>query len=356
MSVDCVEITAEHLPAVRELLLQHWRRNWTPEVVDRFLRWRLLERPIWTSIAALDGDRCVAFVDSFVRPYSINGRQLLMREASEWVCLPEYRPLVSLKVLQSLMKKDEPIITTSASDVATGVLSRMKWELVCQQEQYVMPLGIGALVKGFVQKFDADLFGALPPFIGQILPFRFRRPRRFAHPDQSATVSEICSTEEISDIRPPDHTFALYALADHNELSWFRNAPEGEGKFIWLKFSIGGKPVGLSMSRLFRQGPYRGAKLLHLQSTKHDPETYSWLLSETSLELAKRGAHWIDARFTCPMIATALETIGYRKTKSWPIYVWPRDRFNLEGEIFVGGMMGEHGLHPYPYRSNAVLS
>ena len=117
---------------------------------------------------------------------------------------------------------------------------------------------------------------------------------------------------------------------------------------IDLVKQLKGEIVGLSLSRVFREGPYQAARLLHVQSTRHDPEIYAWMASETSRHLAASGVHWIEARSTCPMIVNAFEAIGYMKGKSFPVYWWPGNHEDLDSSIFVNGMRGEEALMPYP--------
>ncbi len=348
MAVTCVDVTAEHLPAVRQLLMLYWERQWPDGVADDFLRWRLFDRPDWAAVAAFDGDRCVAFIDSFVRPYTVDGRRVRVRETGEWFCLPDYRPLASLKVLQALMKKPEPIVATTNSEVTKAVLPKLKWQVVCEQQQCVFAAGVGVAVKGLTKRLKMQL-STLPDITGTLLPFRFRKPRRLAPPSEPASVRAIASADDLPDLPPPEDSFALYALADRTTARWFSAAPDGEGRFIWLAFELNGETVGLSLSRIFREGPYKAARLLHVQSARHDPETYGWIASETSCHLAASGVHWIEARSTSEMIVSALETTGYMKGAAFPVYWWPGDdRVELDGSILLNGMRGEEALMPYP--------
>lgn len=354
MGLAYVDVTAEHIPALRQLLLRYWERNWTSDVADRFLHWRILERPEWAAVAAFDGDDCVALIDSFIRPYTLGGRRVRVRETCDWICLPDYRPFVGLRVLQSMMKQPEPIITTTSSEANNTLLTGLKWRTIGDLQQCVFPIGAGAIVKSAAQRMNKEL-GAVPAFTGRLLPFRFRKPGRLPAPEQPASVIEIRSSEEWPDIAPPHDVFSLCALADERDVAWLRDAPDGEGEFLWLQFRIGDQPVGLSLSRLYQEGPYRGAKLLHLQASRHDHETYAWLASTTSQQLAERGAHWIDARFSSETVLGALEDVGFMRMSSWPVYWWSSDRSDVDGDILASGMRGVEGLMPYPYLSETVL-
>lgn len=347
MTIVCVDVTAEHLPALRPLLLHYWERNWPADAADDFLRWRFLERSDGDAVAAFDGDRCVAIIDSFVRPYIIDGERVRVRESDEWFCLPAYRPLASLRVLQSLMKRPEPIVAPTNSDMTKSVLPRLKWQLLCHQQQCVLPIRIGIAVKTLTKRLGVQTT-TLPSFVGRLLPFPLRKPRRAPVPDRSASVTEIEHVEDLPDLLPPQDAYSLYAVADRDTARWFSAAPSGEGRFTWLAFELDGETIGLSLSRTFRDGPYEAASLLHIQSTRRDPAIYAWMISATSHDLAARGAHWIETRSTCPMIVDALEAIGYMKAKSFPVYWWAGRHRTLEGDILVNGMRSKEALTPYP--------
>ena len=277
----------------------------------------------------------------------IAGERVRVRETGEWFCLPEYRPLVSLRVLQSLMKKPEPIIATTNSDVTKAVLPKLKWHVVCEQQQCIFAAGVGVAVKGLTNRLKMKLT-TLPSFTGTLLPFLFRKPRLLPAPEQPASVTMISSADDLPDIEPPADAFSLYALADRDEARWFGAAPHGEGQFIWFRFKLKDETIGLSLSRIFQEGPYRAARLLHLQSNRHEPDIYAWMASETSSHLTASGVHWIEARSTSPMIVGALEAIGYRKGKSFPVYWWPGKHRDIDGNILLNGMRGEEALMPYP--------
>ena len=42
---------------------------------------------------AYDSDRPVGMIASYSRPYFVRDELMLVREASDWICLPEYRHL-----------------------------------------------------------------------------------------------------------------------------------------------------------------------------------------------------------------------------------------------------------------------
>src|SRR6478672_10662270 len=81
-------------PAFERLLAQVWGQTWSEDLARTLVRWRYDDRtPAGETWLAMDGEKCVAMVDSFLRPYLLDGRPILLRETCDWFCLPRYRPL-----------------------------------------------------------------------------------------------------------------------------------------------------------------------------------------------------------------------------------------------------------------------
>ena len=78
--IDLVELSEAHRAVFEDLLCESWQQNWTADVAQQIVRWRYYERPghavTWL---ALERDkrqsvpsRCVAILDSMLRPYMLN--------------------------------------------------------------------------------------------------------------------------------------------------------------------------------------------------------------------------------------------------------------------------------------------
>ena len=96
MALRLTQLNETNRAAFEALLSQAWRQTWGPDLARALIRWRYYERPsgggAWL---ALNDGECVALLDTFVRPYLLDGRRILVREGCDWYCLPKYRPLGS---------------------------------------------------------------------------------------------------------------------------------------------------------------------------------------------------------------------------------------------------------------------
>jgi hypothetical protein len=296
---------------------------------------------------ALNGDQCVAMVNSTLRQYAIAGKKTGVRETDFWISLAEYRPFASMRVLQTLMEKPEPICAIAGNDYVTSILQRLQWRQLPEISQMVLPLGPSVVVKSLAQRMKRNV-AELPAFLTRPFAFKFRRPKRQPAPAPSATFGEIRDPSDLPDIMPPATAYASAALADRHDFEWYAAAPDSFGEFVWLVFTIAGEPVAFSLSRLYREGPYLGAKIFHVQSSLSQLQAYAWILGETSAFMSDRGADWIDARFSCPVITKALQQIGYIKGQSHLPFWWPGSQKVPDGEYLASVLLRGEGLAPYP--------
>ncbi len=336
-----------NMHTMESMFLSYLRRDWPRAFIDEYFGWQFLDGDDCETVMALDEDRCVAMIHSSIRPYAIDGTPTRVRETDFWISEPEYRPFASFRVLQTLMAKPEPICAVTANDYVTSIFHRLKWQQLPDIQQMVLPVRASLLVKALANRLEKSV-GELPRLAA--LPFRvpIRRPKRIPAPSSSASVREIMAADEIPHIVPPADEYAVVQLATPQDYDWFAAAPAPFGDFVWLAFSIGGKPVAYTISRIYPEGPCFGAKILHVQSAAKGPEIYGWVLSETSAHLAKRGADWIDARFSCPLLVEALDRVGYMTGRTDIAFWWPGAEKMPKGQYLISVLFRGEGLAPYP--------
>ncbi len=316
MAVTYTDLTRDNLPALQNFLTERWReedagpKRWPSDFAERFFRWRFLERKSWDTTLAMDGDRCIALMDSFMRDYFVAGRKMTLRENGVWWCHPDFRPLVAMRVMQMLMQKPEPVVIVGGSPTLQEVLKRYRWQPLGDVQHRVLVLGTGAFLKAAVRLMGSDMV-RLPPAISRLASINYKRLPRFRSTADGYTVDVLRSPADLPAIEPPHDSYALTALADRGDAEWLMAAPEAEGRFIWLVFSEGGKPVGFSVSRLYDENGIRTAKLSHVQVARPDVDTYTWVIGETARHLASQKANWIDTMMSCPEANAAMDRIGF---------------------------------------------
>lgn len=357
MAVTYTELTHDNLPALQRFLTERWReeeagpKSWPADFAERFFRWRFLERKAWDTTVAMDGDRCVALMDSFLRDYIVNGRKTTLRENGVWWCHPDFRPLVAMRVMQMLMQKPEPVVIVGGSLTLQEVLKRYRWKSLGDVQHRVLFLGTGAILKAASRLMGADTV-RLPQTVNRLASFNYKRFRPFRREADGFTVAELRSPADLPAIEPPHDSYALAALADRSDAEWLLNAPPAEGRFIWLVFSEGGKPVGYSVSRLYDENGLRTAKLTHVQVSRPDADTYTWVIGETVRHLAARKANWIDAMMSCAEANAAMDRIGFMTRPAYAAYWWSRNEPLPSGKLHLTGLGGQRSLTPYPETPN----
>lgn len=347
MALVFTELTSENVHSIEGILLPYIERAWPRPFIDEFLEWRFLGTKCMETALALDGDRCVAMVNSCTKPHLVEGKKTNIRETDLWLSLPESRPFASIRVMQMMMKKGQPVCTVSEQDYVRSILQRLKWKSLPAARQMLLPLRGRAAIKAMAKKFDKTVVN-VPAALAWPLGFRIGGPKPQAAPASGATVKEIKHAADLPEILPPASAYSVMPLADQVHFEWYAAAPAAMGEFLWLEFAIDGEPIAITISRIYPEGGCIGGKLLHVQSAKTDAESYAWILGETSAQISNRGADWIDARFTCPTVCDALAKIGYVAGGPDTPFWWSPDG-EIDGDrAFVSTLYRGEGLEPYP--------
>ena len=349
MPLVYTELDANNVHTVVPLLLPFLERDWSKQYSDEVLDWRFLKQHRAETMLALNDDRCVAMINSWIRPYAIGGERIDARETDLWISAPEYRPLASLRVLQALMEKPEPISCITNMDYINSILERMSWRQLPDVSHMVLPVRAGAFVKTLATRMQKDV-AQLPGVVNAPFRLKIRGPKEQSAPASVTEISEITRAEDVPTIMPPDGAYASASLATRHDFEWYASAPKEFGEFVWLLFKVDGEPIALSISRIYEDGSFIGSKILQVQASTNDPAMYAWIFGQTSVELAGRGAHWIDARFSCPKMVEALQKVGFMKGQISNVFWYDGKLPELKGHNLVSCLFRGDGIAPYPVR------
>jgi hypothetical protein len=323
VTISFSSLTRANEPAVQALLLPRWLQDGKGN--DKFARelfvWRYEARPFGETLLAFDDGRCVANLDSLLRPYLLSGVPVTVRETCDWFCLPEYRPLgIGIKLIRQMMTWPEPILVIGGNAPTRELLPRMKWSRFPEVSDYLLPLSWRALGALALRRF-------LPrgEVLARLIPSQLalRRPRQLPRPPSYAQVRASPGTEIPPP--PPRDTYGLASLIDETCLEWLAHAPREIGDLVSLNFWVEDAPVGISIIRLVPQSEGLTAKIVHLQCALHSPAMMEWIVSETSRYLMTRGAGLITGRFSCPTIGAALQRVGFLCVRKQPAFWWSRE-------------------------------
>lgn len=347
MALDFTELTSENLHSVEGILLPYIEREWSRPFIDEFLQWRFLGTKSMETALALDGDRCVAMVNSCTKPHWVEGKTTDIRETDLWLSLPESRPFASIRVMQMMMKKGQPVCTVTEQDYVRSILERLKWQKLTAARQMLLPLRGRAAVKAIAKKLNKTVVN-VPSGLTWPFSFRIGWPKPPPAPASGATVKQIESAADIPEVLPPASAYSVMPLANREHFDWYAAAPDAMGEFLWLVFAIDGEPIAITISRIYPEGGCVGGKLIHVQSTRTDVSSYAWILSETSAQIAAHGADWIDARFSCANVCDALAKVGYVYGGPDTPFWWAPDKSIDLDRAFVSTLYRGEGLEPYP--------
>lgn len=342
MTISFSSLTRENELAVRALLLPWWQQDWKGS--DQFARelfvWRYEARPLGETLLAFDDGRCVANLDSLLRPYLLSGVPVTVRETCDWFCLPGYRPLgIGIKLIRQMMTRPEPILVIGGNAPTRELLPRMKWSRLPEVSDYLLPVSWRVLGAMALRRF-------LPrgEMLARLIPSQLalRRPRQLPPPPSYTQVRASPGTEIPPP--PPRDAYGLASLIDESCLEWLAHAPREIGNLVSLNFWVGDAPVGISVSRLVPLSEGLTAKILHLQCALHSPATIEWIVSETSRYLMNRGAGLITCRFSCPTIGAALHRVGFLCVRKLPAFWWSHGEIAPHGPMHLTMLRGDDAL------------
>src|ERR1700681_4552020 len=154
---------------------------------------------------------------------------MLVREASDWICLPEYRHLgIGVLLMSNLMDEKEPLLAIGGSETAQAVLSALGWHRLPDIKIYTLPLSIKFPLS------EAWRFLSLPKSgRGAIRLFGTRWPRlprlRRKHYLHRAWHYPVVPQAPATATRT--RFYELMPLIRDHEMQWLHAAPKEMGTF-----------------------------------------------------------------------------------------------------------------------------
>lgn len=339
MSIAFLPLSEADPAQVRELLVRmSWKRDWSEPLAESYVAWRYGARANGDTIVACDKGRCVGILDSFMRPYWIDGRVETVRETCDWFCLTEYRALgVGLHLMRRMMAKPEPILVVGGTHTTRNLLPRLKWARLPDVGNFV--LGVSArTIAGLTahsQWPSGVKLARLVPDIRLV-----RRVRQLSPPSANSEVrARVLGEAEIPSIAP----YAIAPALDATSLDWLARAPAVLGEFVLLSFFCDGRPAGISISRV-RELPCFGrtSQIVHVHAA--DAGAIGWMVGATVNDLIARDVGAITCRASCPATAAALTALGFWKRKPSPAFWWPAVRPPPSGLLHLTTLQADDAL------------
>ena len=340
MSVTFQPLSEADPADVRDLLVGSvWKRDWSKEIAETYFAWRYRARESGDTLVASDQGRCVGILDSFTRPYWIDGHEQMVRETCDWFCLPEYRAFgVGLHLMRRMMAKPEPILVIGGTTYTRDLLPRLKWTRLPDVGNYLLGVSartLAALAAHKRWRAGIPLARAVPN-----IPLLWRVPQ---HPAPSANcevrLRVLGEATELGAIAP----YAVAPTLGTRVLDWLAHAPAVLGQFVQLSFYCEGELAGISISRLEElSSAGRFAKIVHLHAARL--EMIDWMLSVTVNHLVEHGAGAVLARVSCPATASSLSSLGFWKLQSSPAHWWPAKAVPPAGLLNLTALQADDAL------------
>jgi len=329
-----------------EALLAHaWRQNWGPELARALIRWRYYDRPLGggTWLACNDG-QCVAMFDSFVRPYLLDGRRILVREGCDWYCLPKYRPVgLGMRLLRESMARPEPALSISGSDATRAILPRLGWTKLPDVQSCFLPIKARGLAGAVLRnRWPAgEVYArAIPGFIPLRLPRRAPAP-----PFGVGRVVEW--RPGTPPVLPIPQQQGLVELLDQSHLDWIARMPPAVAQPLGLNFFLDDTPVGFSLSQIEPAITGFDGRMVHLQIAHPAQAVVDWVVAETASHLAARGVGMIRCWASTPQKLAALSKTGFAVKGPLPSYWLSKSGISTPSGIDAGFLSADH-IMPFP--------
>jgi len=313
--------------AFLDLLREPWQQGGWDDTTRRIAEWRFFNRPDDGSVTwlAMDDDRCVAMLDSMLRPYLLGGKRIVVRETADWYCEASQRSRgVGLRLLMHMKQYPEPNFVLGGTAVNVDILSKMRgWATLPSAAGFVLPLKVRGLVANVVRRkwWSKEPWAkAVPSFLPA------KRPRRIK-PPSGATVRAL-KAEDFVALPPPD-TSDLTQLFEQKQWEWLLKMPRECAMPVAWEFSIDGIFVGFSLAQIEPTRSGLDGRIMFLQAI--DPTMMGWVVSETTQRLADHGVEIIRACVSTSTKVAAMKEVGYLKARDIPCNWWRRGTIEPSG-------------------------
>lgn len=344
--IDLVELDETNRPVFEELLRESWQQNWAADVAHQIVNWRYYERPgeAITWLALERGKkgaptRCIAILDSILRPYMLNRERIWVRETADWYCTPSRRQYgIGLWLLRQMVARHpEPVFVLGGSALTLELLPKLKWTVLPTASSYILPITARGLAANMLRQrwWKYEKFARALPRVVSV-----RGPRRVAPPaGRRVEMRRLAKTDMVA-LDPPQQD-GMVQLLESTHWQWLARMPPCLAQPIGLVFLLDDMPVGLTFSQIEPAASGLDARIVHLQVT--DPAMSAWVISETTRLLADYGVEFVRCCVSTSDKITAVEEVGYMKSKDVPCHWWP-NRSGTPCQIDVGYLRGDDAM------------
>ncbi len=311
-----------------------------------FEAWRYRDCPTMEALTAMAGDECVATMFGLRRTWLTPSGPRACLEPFEWHASEDWRAQApGLRIVKRRMGEPRPMIAVAGTDMAAGLLLRLKWTRIATATKFALPLA-GAYL---AQRGRGSLVTRAFDVIGRpwFAPRRARGSALSVEPAESYAPG-------VAALAASQRRFALMRLPDADSLRWLRRAPAAVGHYVTFHARVGNSLVGWATGRVFTHGDVRAAEILEVFLSDEHRSRYPAFVRELCVTLAGFGADVLLATTTCPDTTAALLAMRFRYDDERPVLAWWGGEAVPEGPVLVDGAISDHAFFPVPSRAAAT--
>jgi len=346
MSIEYAKVEPASRQAFYETLLTFWDQRWERDFQQDFLDWRYARRTDGETLVALSGSKCIALIDTFIRPYRVGGRRVLVREPCDWYCTPGFRG-VGMRLMKWLIAQNEPLLGVGLPEAAIAIAPRLKWRHLLDTHDFVLPITARRLAAAGLRKV-----GLGDGSVTKYMPRSIRLRSKSTWTQHRVTDSQV---EEVAPERWPgedwdavrgDGGYAVTPVVTRSYVQWLASAPASLGRLICLAFRVEGALVGLSICRIEASKVGHKARLIHLQALEPDVRKLQWMIAENVALADGLAAESFHCRSSCPIINSALASLGFRRRSSEAVMAGFKEIAIPAGPVDMTFLRGDDAMIP----------
>lgn len=343
MSIEYTKADTSTRAAVYDALLTFWDQRWTDEFQREFMAWRYERRLDGETFVAMSGAKCIGLVDTFVRPYFIDGRQVVIREPCDWFCLPGNRG-VGMRLMKWMATQEEPLLGVGLPKTAISIARRMNWTRLLDTYDFVLPITVRRVVGAVVRKARLGN-GSVTRFLPR---WRLRSDAAWRkYREMDGEVEELAPAQwPEEDLSGPYADYGVAPIVTRSYVQWLAACPSSLGNVFLLSFRIGGEIVGLSICRIERSKVGCKARLIHIQSFRPRLRTLQWMIAENVQRASLHAAESFHCRSSCPVTNAALLSLGSRRTAADAVFMDLKGLERPSGPVNMTFLRGDDAMIP----------
>ena len=347
MQVEFTKAGSSTRQAFYDSWLTFWARRWDANFLQEFLDWRYARRVDGETLLAMSGEKCIGFIDTFIRPYRFGGQQIIVREPCDWYCLPEFGG-TDLRFMDFLIAQGQPLLGVGLPESAIAIASRLRWRHLLDTHDFILPITVRRVAGAVIRKAKLGN-GSLAAYLPHELNLRSRHTWT-KYDEAEGVVSEISP-----DDWPREQDFLeanqadIYAIAPvptRTYVKWLASGPPTLGEVLCLEFRRKGVRIGLTILRIEESKVGCKARIIHLHANELKLSTLQWMIAANIGRATQLKVESVHCRSSCSTTSAALSSLHFHPTANEAVMVGFNDQQLPIGPVNISFLHGDDAMVP----------